>query len=235
MPPPAPEPESRSSLGWLAAALVVLLVLGLGIWLMTRPHPAPSVAAVPIRPISPGPSVVRAPAVRTPGPPVASQPAQPKGMPEDIRRYLAFLQDVEAQRKRFEGELTNRMLAMIPNLLMPNFDNENVKPPDQQRYAQAANRFQAAAQQIVVPEACRRLHADYSAALSKNPQEIMETAQRLRSGDYSGLLQMRSSVGRTVEDYYRAADDELARICAQYGERKLFDIGNGGGDSILMP
>ena len=64
----------------------------------------------------------------------------------------------------------------------------------------------------------------------------METARRLAAGDYTGLLSMRSSTGKTIEDNYRAADDELIRICEQYNVRKPFDIGNGGGSgSILMP
>jgi hypothetical protein len=167
-------------------------------------------------------------------------------MPDDIRRYLNFLQGVEAQRKTYEGQLTNKMLAVVPNLLMPNFDNENVQPPDQQmvrqydqmaqEYAQATLRFQAASQQVQVPMACRKLHAYYSTALSMNPRLISETARSLATGNYSGLLSMRGSVGKTIEENYQAADQELANICNQYGVRKSFDIGNsGGGGDILLP
>jgi hypothetical protein len=177
---------------------------------------------------------------------VSAQPAQPRGMPEDIRRYLGFLQSVEAQRKDYEGKLTNKMLAAIPNFMAPDFSNENVQPPDQQlvqqysqmaqEYANATVRFQTASQQIVVPQACRKLHAYYSTALSLNPRLIYDTANRLRSGDYTGLLGMRNSVGKQIEDNYRAADQELASICDQYGMRKPFDIGNGsGGGSVLLP
>jgi len=42
-------------------------------------------------------------------------------------------------------------------------------------------------------------------------------------------------VGKQIEDNYRAADQELAAICDQYGMRKPFDIGNGSGGSVLMP
>ena len=86
--------------------------------------------------------------------------------PDDIRRYLGFLQSVEAQRKDYEGKLTNKMLAAVPNFMAPDFSNENVQPPDQQlvqqysqmaqEYAQATVRFQTASQQIVVPAACRK-------------------------------------------------------------------------------
>jgi hypothetical protein len=142
----------------LAALLALLLVGGAGVWLLRRSQGAP-VTAVRPAPL-PGPSVVRSAASPRPGPPVTAQPAQPRqpaqpGMPEDIRRYLRFLEGVEAQRKQYEGQLTNRMLAMIPNLLMPNFDAENVQAPDQQmvrqynqmaqEYSQATIRFQAAA------------------------------------------------------------------------------------------
>lgn len=242
-----PEPESRS---WLlpavAALLALLLVGGAGIWLLRRPQSAPvSVTAVRANPVPPGPSVVRSTGAPPSGPPVAAQPARP-GMPEDIRRYLSFLEGVEAQRKQYEGQLTNRMLGMIPNLLMPNFDADNVQPPDQQmvrqydamaqEYARATMRFQAASQQIQVPMACRKLHAYYSTALSMNPRLISETARSLQSGNYSGLLSMRGSVGKQIEDNYAAADQELAIICSQYNVRKPFDIGNGsGGNSVLLP
>ena len=63
---------------------------------------------------------------------MAAQPAQARGMPDDIRRYLGFLKSVEEQRKNYEGQLTNKMLAAIPNFMAPDFSNENVQPPDQQ-------------------------------------------------------------------------------------------------------
>jgi hypothetical protein len=237
--------ERSDSRKWVVLLLVGLLaglLIGGGVfWLMGRPpESAPSVATVPAAPAAPGPSVAQTPAA-----PQAPAAPEPQGMPEDIRRYLGFLQGVEAQRKQYEGQLTNQMLAIMPNLLMPNFD-ENSQPPDQQmarqfdqmaqQYAQATLRFQAESQKIVVPLACRKLHAHYSTALSMNPRLITETSQRLSRGDYSGLLAMRSQVGRLIDENYRAADAELARICQEYRERKPFDIGNtGGGPSILLP
>ena len=241
-----PESDSRSRLPLIAAALLVLLLVCIGLWLLGRSRGAPSVATVPISPPPRGPSVVQSPRTLAPGPPVTAQPAQPRGMPDDIRRYLNFLQGVEAQRKAYEGQLTNKMLAVVPNLLMPNFENENVQPPDQQMvrqydqlaqdYSQATLRFQSAAQQVGVPMACRKLHAYYSTALSMNPRLISETARSLATGNYSGLLSMRGSVGKTIEENYQAADQELANICNQYGIRKPFDIGSGsGGGDILLP
>jgi hypothetical protein len=233
----------------IAAALLVLLLVCLGLWLLSRSRGAP-VTAVRSAPV-PGPSITRAP-TSAPGPPITAQPArpappaQPAGMPEDVRRYLSFLQGVEAQRKDYEGKLTNRMLAKIPTLLMPNFDTETVQPPDQefrqqidqlvQGYEQATVKFQAAAQQVGVPMACRRLHGYYSTALSMNPRLFSEISRNLATGNYSGLLSMRGSVGKQIEDNYQAADQEVANICNQYNVRKSFDIGNssGGGD-ILLP
>ncbi len=239
--PSASELDPPSRVGvWLAALLSVLLAGG-AFWLLGRSRGAPgSVAAVPTAPVARGPSVVRSPA--SPRSPVATPP---RGMPEEIRRYLSFLQGVEAQRKQYEAQLTNQMLAAVPNLLMPNFD-ENSQPPDQQmvrqfdqmaqQYAQATIRFQAAARQVSVPPACQKLHMYYSTALSLNPRLTQETARRLAAGDYAGLLAMRRDVGKTIEENYRAADDELARTCQQYEVRKTFDIGNsGGGNSILLP
>jgi hypothetical protein len=242
MTPRPSETQSRKREGLIVAALLALLLVAIGIFLLigrSRRSPG-SVAAMPSAPAAPGPPVVQSPAIpRQPATP------RPQGMPEDIRRYLAFLQSVEAQRKQYEAQLTNQMLKVVPNLMMPNFD-ENSQPPDQQmarqydqmaqQYAQATIRFQAASQRVTVPLDCRKLHAAYSTALSLNPRLILDTSRRLSTGDYSGLRTMRNDVGKTIEDNYKIADDELARICGQYGVRKPFDIGNGGGgNSILLP
>jgi hypothetical protein len=227
---------------FIAALLVVMLLAGGAIWLLTRSRGAPAtVTSVPTRPLPPGPAVTQTPTA----PSRPETPPQPQGMPEDIRRYLAFLQGVEAQRKQYEARLTNQMLAAVPNLMAPDF-SENSQPPDQQlvrqydqmarEYSQATVRFQAESQRVNVPLACRKLHGYYSTALSLNPRLILDTAQRLARGDYAGLLQMRNSIGKTIEDNYRAADDELRRICEQYRVPKSFDIGNGpGGASVLQP
>jgi hypothetical protein len=226
----------------LAALLAVLLVGGGAFWLLGRPKDTSgSVTTVRPAPVPPGPAVTQSPA--SPSPPAAAP--QPQGMPEEIRRYLAFLQSVEAQRKQYETQLTQQMLAVVPNLMAPDF-SENSQPPDQQlvrqydqmaqQYSQATLRFQTEAQRVSVPIACRKLHGYYSTALSLNPRLILETARRLGAGDYAGLLSMRSTTGKTIADNYRAADEELGRICDQYQVRKNFDIGNtGGGTSVLMP
>jgi hypothetical protein len=235
-------PDSRNRVILLLAALLALLLVGGGaFWLMGRSRDtAPSVAAVRPTPAPPGPAVTQAPAA--PPPPAAAP--QPQGMPEDVRRYLQFLQGVEAQRKQYEAQLTNQMMAAVPNLMAPNFD-ENSQPPDQQlvrqydqmaqQYSQATLRFQAEAQKVSVPLDCRKLHGYYSTALSLNPRLILETARRLGSGDYAGLLSMRNSIGKTIAENYQAADQELGRICDQYQVKKTFEIGSGGGASVLMP
>jgi hypothetical protein len=173
------------------------------------------------------------------------QPEAPPRMPDDIRRYLAFLQRVEAERKAYEGRLTNLLIRLIPNLMMPNFDEDNVQGLDPRivqmydrtarEYAMAGRRFQVAAARIGVPLACRTLHANYSYALSRHPVLIVETAHRLVGGDYAGLHQMLGTVGADVNEKFEAADQELERICDQYNERKPFTIGNprSGGGSLF--
>jgi hypothetical protein len=165
-------------------------------------------------------------------------------MPEDIRRYLALLESWEQQRKMFEGQVANQMLTVIPNLLAPNFDADNVQTPDRElvqryaylarRYARATIQFQAEARRIRVPLACRALHANYSYALSRNPTLIMQTAQCLASGNYGGLLQLRGSVGADIGSKFSAADMELGRICGQYNMQKPFSIGDSGSGSSLF-
>jgi hypothetical protein len=209
----------------------------------------PSVTATPPTPSS-GPPVTATPGKATSGPPVTAQPVnprqpeQPKGMPDDIRRYLAFLQRVETERKGYEARLSNVLLQLIPGLMMPNFDDEHVQALDPrlvamynrtaQEYAVAGRRFQVAAGRIGVPPSCRVLHANYSYALSRNPVIIMETAKRLVAGDYGGLHQMLSTVGADINTKFDTADDELARICDQYNMHKPFSIGNGRAGGSLF-
>jgi hypothetical protein len=209
----------------------------------------PGVVTKPPAP-STGPSVVKAPEKPAPGPPVAAQPAhpsapaQPPGMPEDIRRYLAFLESAEQDRRNYEARLSNIMLGLIPSLMMPNFDSDKVQGLDPQmvqmynriaqEYAIGTRRFQLQAQRIGVPASCRVLHLNYSYALSRNPTIIVETARRLVAGDYGGLHQMLATVGADMNQKYSAADFELGRICGQYNMPKPFQIGEGSsGGSIF--
>jgi hypothetical protein len=157
-------------------------------------------------------------------------------MPDDIRRYLAFLQRVEAERKAYEGRLTNLLIRLIPNLMMPNFDDDSVQGLNPQfvqmydrtarEYAMAGRRFHAAAVRIGIPPACRTLHANYLFAISNHPVLINETARRLVGGDYAGLHQMLGTVAADVNAKFETADQELEQICDQYRERKPFTIGN---------
>jgi hypothetical protein len=158
-------------------------------------------------------------------------------MPDDIRRYLAFVQRVEAERKAYEARLSNLLIRLIPSLMMPKFDEDSVQGLDPQlvtmynrtaqEYAMAGRRFQAAAGRIGVPPSCRVLHLNYSYALSRNPVIILETGRRLVNGDYGGLHQMLGTVGADVNSKFDTADNELERICDQYNMRKPFQIGNG--------
>jgi hypothetical protein len=166
-------------------------------------------------------------------------------MPDDIRRYLAFVQRVEAERKAYEARLSNILIRLIPSLMMPNFDEDHVQGLDPQvvsmynrtaqEYAMAGRRFQVAAGRIGVPLSCRVLHINYSYALSRNPVIITETARRLVNGDYGGLHQMLGTVGADINQKFDTADSELERICNQYSMRKPFSIGNGpaGGGNLF--
>ncbi len=215
------------------------------------PSGGPGVTAAPGSPSPAGPSVAKSPAKSTSGPPVAAQPpsprapAQPQGMPPNILAYLDLVRRAEIDRHRYEDQLSNILLRLIPNLMMPNFDDDKVQGLDPQmvrmydriarEYVVGTQRFQGMAGRIGVPADCRVLHLNYSYALSRNPVLITETAHRLVGGDYAGLHRMLSTVGRDLDEKYAAADSELSRLCSEYNVRKSFTIGDngGGGGSIL--
>jgi hypothetical protein len=210
----------------------------------------PSVTTTPGS-TSTGPSVVKTPEGSTAGPSVAQQPAtprepaRPQGMPPDILRYLDLVRRAEFDRKRYEDQLSNLLIRLIPSIMMPNFDDDSVQGLDPrmvgmynrtaQEYAVATRRFQVMAGRIGVPPSCRTLHANYSYALSRNPAIILETGRRLVGGDYAGLHRMLGTVGPDIREKYAVADNELARLCDQYNVRKSFTIGDegSGGRSIF--
>jgi hypothetical protein len=162
-------------------------------------------------------------------------------MPPDIERYLRFLRSVEYDRLEYEGQLMNALLPLMTGMMMPDFSENSTQPHTRelvarylqmvQQYAQATRRFQVRARQVGVPASCQRLHADYTFALMRSPDLILETARRLNNGDYGGLQQMLGRVRREVDVPFADADRELEGICRQYDIRKPFDIGNGGGGS----
>jgi hypothetical protein len=203
--------------------------------------PGPGVTTTPPSATS-GPAVTTTPASPRSGPPVTERPAAPRQpdspprMPDDIRRYLVFLERVERERRAYEARLSNILIRLIPTLMMPKFDEDSVQGLDPQvvgmynrtamEYATAGRRFHAAAVRIGVPPSCRVLHANYAYALNRHPLLINETARRLVNGDYGGLHQMLGAVGADVNEKFATADSELERICDQYNMRKPFTLGN---------
>jgi hypothetical protein len=211
----------------------------------------PSVTTTPPG-TSTGPSVVKTPEQSTPGPPVTAQPSaprqpeRPQGMPPDILRYLDLVRRAEIDRKRYEDQLSNVLIRLIPSIMLPNFDDNSVQRLDPQlvqmynrtaqEYGVATRRFQAMAGRVGVPPSCRTLHANYSYALSRNPALIMETGRRLVQGDYAGLHRMLGTAGRDLREKYAVADNELSRLCDHFSVRKSFTIGDeggGGGGSLF--
>jgi len=166
-------------------------------------------------------------------------------MPPNMLAYLDLVRRAENDRHRYEDQLSNILIRLIPNLMMPNFEDDKVQRLDPEMvrmydriardYAVGTQRFQGMANRIGIPAECRVLHLNYSYALSRNPVLITQTAQRLVAGDYAGLHRMLTVVGRDLNEKYATADSELSRLCGEYNVRKSFTIGDnaGGGGSIL--
>jgi hypothetical protein len=157
-------------------------------------------------------------------------------MPDDIRRYLAFLQAVEFDRRAYESQLIATLLQLLPGFMMPNFDDDSVQSLDPRlvnmynqtarRYYMATRTFEARARRVGVPASCVPLHRYYSYALNRHPFVIDAIGRRLATRDLGGLLQMRGTLGADVDQKFTAADRELRRICDQYDVQKSFELGN---------
>ena len=183
----------------------------------------------------PGPAVTQ-PALRT------AQGAGPAaGMP---RRSAATWPSCKRSRRRKPHRGAPHPACALPDLLMPPLQRTPsagpaVRPPVRPDGAavfpgdgRLPDAGAAGDRAPGLPEAPRLLlHR-----AQPEPPPHLDTARRLAAGDYTGLLQMRNTIGKTIADNYRAADDELRRICEQYSVPKSFDIGNtAGGTSILQP
>jgi hypothetical protein len=98
----------------------------------------------------------------------------------------------------------------------------------QREWAQLLQYFRS----VPPPPECRTLADAYFAGLSEYITSISQIEKSLIDNDIGGLTNMLGSAQSELDARFARADEELARVCEQYGIRKYFAIGARGTELI---
>ncbi len=192
-----------------------------------------------------GPSVLEVQPPKIEGPSVAQAEA-PKPPPQHVVDWLEHLRRTEEQRRRMERNVAPVMSMLVQatvaraaamgGIAQGDFDKaeadyererEKLRQGYQQRqreWAQLLQQFQS----VPPPPECRTLADTYFAGLSQYVTTITQIEKSLIENDIGGLTGMLGSVQSDLDSRFARADEELTRVCEQYGIRKYFSIGAQG-------
>lgn len=257
---PPPVPSARNSKKWLllTVGLLVLvglaLVLGIQSGLLTQARvkkpTGPSVLEAEA-PKPAAPSVLEAEAPKPTGPSVLEAEA-PKQTPppQHIVDWLEHLRRTEEQRQRMERNLTPVLSMLVQAMVLraqiasgmaqgdleqaeANYEREREKL--RQSYQQRRREWEGLLQFFKSkqpPPECRALADTYYAGLSQYITTIIQIENDMIEGDLSGLTGLLGSAQPELDSKFARADEELSRVCQQYGIRKYFSIGSSSPDLL---
>ncbi|MEN3001953.1 MAG: zinc ribbon domain-containing protein [Armatimonadota bacterium] len=257
----APPASGRRTLyKWLALVLGVLGVIGLafvigiqsGLLTQVRVQKpkGPSVLEAEA-PKPEGPSVLEAEAPKPTGPSMleAEAPKQ-QPPPPHILDWLEHLRRTEQRRQQMERNIAPVLSMMVQAIVLraevargmaqgdleqaeANYEREREKL--RQGYQQRRKEWEALLQffQSKQPPAeCRVLADTYYAGLSEYITTISQIEEDLIEGDLGGLTGLLGSAQPELDAKFARADEELTKVCQQYGIRKYFSIGAQGTDLL---
>lgn len=243
---------------WLGIAVGVLLLMALAFVVGTqsglltqarvsKPE-APSV-------LEAQPPKVEAPSVLEAQPPKVDAPAvvqaeSPKPPPQHILNWLEHLRRTEEQRRRMERNIAPVMSMLVQAMVARaaamggiaqgdlekaeadyEREREKLRQGYQQRereWAQLLRYFQS----VPPPPECQTLADAYFAGLSQYITTITQIERDLVENDVGGLTSLLGSAQSDLDARFARADEELTRVCEQYGIRKYFSIGAQGTELI---
>ncbi|MCS6923941.1 MAG: zinc-ribbon domain-containing protein [Fimbriimonadales bacterium] len=243
---------------WLGIAVGILLLMALAFVVGTqsglltqarvsKPE-APSV-------LEAQPPKVEAPSVLEAQPPKVDAPAvvqaeSPKPPPQHILNWLEHLRRTEEQRRRMERNIAPVMSMLVQAMVARaaamggiaqgdlekaeadyEREREKLRQGYQQRereWAQLLRYFQS----VPPPPECQTLADAYFAGLSQYITTITQIERDLVENDVGGLTSLLGSAQSDLDARFARADEELTRVCEQYGIRKYFSIGAQGTELI---
>ena len=195
------------------------------------------------------PSVLEAQPPKVDAPSVLETEA-PKPPPKHVVNWLEHLRRTEERRRRMErnvapvmGMLVQAMVARATALggvaqgdldkAEADYEREREKlrqsyQQRQQEWAQLLQYFRS----VPPPPECQTLADAYFAGLSEYITSISQIEKSLIENDLGALTGMLGSVQSGLDARFARADEELTRVCEQYGIRKDFAIGKQGTELI---
>ncbi|MFN3689504.1 MAG: zinc-ribbon domain-containing protein [Fimbriimonadales bacterium] len=256
--PNAPPNSNRAFAKWLGIGVGVLLLMalafvvgtqsGLLMQVQTKKPEGPSVLEAKPPKVE-GPSVLEAQPPKIDAPSVVTAEA-PKPPPQHIVNWLEHLRRTEQKRQRMERNIAPVMSMLVQAMVaraaamggiaQGDFDKaeadyererEKLRQGYQQRQREWAELLQFF-KSVPPPPECQTLADAYYAGLSQYITTISQIEQSLIENDLGGLTSMLGSAQSDLDARFARADEELTRVCEQYGIRKEFSIGAQGAELI---
>lgn len=232
--------------------MAIAFVVGMQSGLITRANvqapEAPSVLEAQAPKVD-APSVLEAQPPKVDAPSVLETEA-PKPPPKHVVDWLEHLRRTEERRQRIERNIAPVMSMLVQATLAraaalggvaqgdldkaeADYEREREKlrqgyQQRQQEWAQLLQYFRS----VPPPPECQTLADAYFAGLSKYITNISQIEKSLIENDVGGLTGMLGSVQSELNALFARADEELTRVCEQYGIRKYFAIGAQGTELI---
>lgn len=255
-PAPPSTPSRLRTAKWWGLGVGVLLLLAIAFVAGTRSKlftqlqvqrpEAPSVLeAQP--PKLDAPSVLEAQPPKLEAPSVVAADA-PNQLPKHIIDWLEHLRRIEQRRQRMERNIAPVMSMLVQAMAARaaamsgvaqgdiekaeadyQREREKLRQSYQQRqreWAQLLRDFQS----VPPPPECRVLADTYYAGLSQYITTIRQIEQDLVEEDLGGLTGLLGSAQSELDVRFARADEELTRVCEQYGIPKSFSIGAQGSE-----
>ncbi|MCX7926039.1 MAG: zinc ribbon domain-containing protein [Fimbriimonadales bacterium] len=256
--PMTPPTQNRSKAKWLGVGVGVLLLMALAFVVGTqsglitqanvkKPEGPSILEAQP--PKVEGPSVLEAQPPKIEGPSVVEAEA-PKQPPKHVVDWLEHLRRTEERRQRMERNVAPVMSMLVQAMVaraaamsgvaQGDFDKaeadyererEKLRQGYQQRQREWAELMQYF-KSVPPPTECQTLADAYFTGLSQYITSITQIEKSLIENDLSGLTSMLGSAQSDLDARFARADEELTRVCEQYGIRKYFAIGARGTELI---
>ncbi|MCS7065882.1 MAG: zinc-ribbon domain-containing protein [Fimbriimonadales bacterium] len=258
--PPVQGASSNNKLKWLALGLGLLVLIGVAFLIGVRSGlltqaqvkkpGGPSVLEAEA-PKAEGPSVLEAEAPKPTGPSVleAEAPKQTPPPPH-IVDWLEHLRRTEEQRQRKERNIAPVLTMLVQAMVlraqiasgMAQGDLEQAEAAYErereklrQSYQQRRKEWEALLQFFrskQPPPECRVLADTYYAGLSQYITTITQIEEDLIESDLGGLTGLLGSAQPELDAQFAKADEELTKVCEQYGIRKYFSVGSSSPDLL---
>jgi len=252
---PTPQTQGASKAKWWAIGVGALLlmaiafVVGMQSGLITRANvqkpEAPSVLEAQAPKVD-APSVLEAQPPKVDAPSVLETEA-PKPPPKHVVDWLEHLRKTEERRRRLERAYAPVFSMLFQALAMhaapmksaaeddldraeEELERQREKLRDgyqqrQQEWAQLLQYFRS----VPPPPECQTLADAYFAALSQYVNTILQIEKSFIENDL-GVIPLFGSGQSDLNARFARADEELTRVCEQYGIRKDFSIAAQGFD-----